>query len=147
MFDKTKFKKEKTGNQVVYTYEESDVFTNGSGIDLKSMKAVEDYRSRYLKHAAEIASELAKETLQKDKKIDNVLVEVPFSTNDRGGVTIKIDRSKTFTVRDYKDGTKKGEITKSTMSIAVKDPYAKVSKKYIKSLEAELTDLLVKEND
>lgn len=147
MFDKSKFKREKTGNQVVFTYEESDAFTKGGDIDVKTLKAVEDYRSKYLKHATEIASELAKETMQKDKKIENVIVEVPFSTNERGGATIKVDRSKTFAVRDYTDGKKTGEVTKSVISVAVKDPYAKVSKKYIKTLAAELTELLVKEND
>lgn len=142
MFDKSKFTKETTGNQVVFTYEDKEAFTKGSSLDLKTLKAVEDYKSKYLKSLAEVSSELAKDTMGKNKKIDSISVNVPFSTSERGSARADVFRSKTFT------GIKgEGTYTHSKVNIVVKDPYSKVSKKYIKDMETELTSLLVKEND
>lgn len=141
MFDKSKFKKETVGNQVTFTYEEKDTFVKNAGVDHKVLKQVEDYKQNYLKELTTVSSELAKDVMVKDKKIESVVVEAPWSTSERGGVEIVVDRSKTFT-----GGPKgNGNVTKSKISINVSDPYSKVSKKYIKDLEADLTKLLIKE--
>ena len=138
MFDKSKLTKEVLDKQIVYTYEDKDVFKNGTDISAKTLKAVEDYRNEYLEKATDFAKVEAEAEMQKNKKIEKAVFNFPFSTSARGELNINIDRSKTY------PGMNGGDpVTKSKITVVVKDPYNKVSKKYIKDLEDELTKTLL----
>lgn len=139
MFDKAKFKREKVGNQVTFKYEDDSVYTSKSEIDVDTLKKVEDYRNRYAKAATTIAAELAKDTMQKEKDVDKVVLEAPFTTSAKGGIEVTVDRSKTFPGVNGKE-----PVTKSKITTIITDPYCKVSKKYVKDLEADLTKVLLK---
>jgi hypothetical protein len=138
MFDKSKLTKEVLDKQIVYTYEDKDVFKNGTDISAKTLKAVEDYRNEYLEKATDFAKVEAEAEMKKNKKIEKAVFNFPFSTSARGELNINIDRSKTY------PGMNGGDpVTKSKITVVVKDPYNKVSKKYIKDLEDELTKTLL----
>lgn len=138
MFDKSKLKKEVLDKQVVYTYEDKDVYKNSTEITAKTLKAVEDYRNEYLEKATDFAKEEAESEMKKNKKIEKAVFNFPFSTSARGELTVNVDRSKTYPGMNGSEPT-----TKSKITVVVKDPYNKVSKKHIKSLEEELTKTLL----
>lgn len=138
MFENSKLSKEVLNNQLVVSYEDKDVFKKGTDIPAKTLKAVEDYRSSYLEKATEFISKYAESELKKDKKIEKVVAQLPFSTSGRGFVTINVDRKKTFPGVNGAPAT-----TKSKISVVVKDPYIKVSKSYVKNLEEGLTKTLL----
>lgn len=138
MFDKSKLQKEVLDKQVVYTYEDKDVFKNGTDITAKTLKAVEDYRNEYLEKATDFAKAEAESEMKKNKKIEKAVFNFPFSTSARGELNINIDRSKTYPGMNGSE-----PVTKSKITVVVKDPYNKVSKKHVKDLEDELTKTLL----
>lgn len=138
MFDKSKLTKEVLDKQVVYTYEDKDVFKNGTEITAKTLKAVEDYRNEYLEKATDFAKAEAESEMKKNKKIEKAVFNFPFSTSARGELNINVDRSKTYPGMNGSD-----PVTKSKITVVVKDPYNKVSKKHIRELEDELTQKLL----
>lgn len=140
-FDKSKLASSKVGNIVTLNYTDADVFESGTEISAKNIKEVEDYRKEYIDKAAEFASKYAKDLMVKDKGVDKVVFNMPFSTSKKGTLDISINRSKTFKNIKDKSGP---DIVKSKIIIAVKDPFSKGTEKTIKALEAELTSALVK---
>ena len=138
-FDKSKIKTTKANGVITLTYEDDDVYKNGTDITFKALKEADSYRSEYLKKATEFAAEQAKSELKRDKTIEKVIVNSPYTTSARGQASVIVDRSKTFKgIGDNPD------VTKSKVTIAVKDPLNKVSKPTIAALEKELTALLLK---
>lgn len=138
MFDKSKLKKEILDKQLVYTYEDDDAYKKGSEISAKTLKAVEDYRNEYLEKAVDLVAAEAEKEMKKNSSIEKVVAQFPFTTSQRGVLNINVDRSKTF------QGVGDAEpVTKSKISVFVKDPFNKVSKKHIRELEDGLTKTLL----
>ena len=138
-FDKSKLKSQKTGDVITLTYEDENAYKNGTDIPFKTLKEVDDYRADYLKAVTAFSAEEAKETLKKDKTASKVIVQFPYTSFKRGEANIIVDRSKTFPGIGDRES-----VTKSKITVVVKDPLNKVPKSTIHSLEADLTAILVK---
>ena len=139
IFDKSKFEETKVDDVVTLNYKDEDAFKNGTDIKFSVLKEVESYRNKYIEDATVLASEESKRLMAKDKSINKVVVQYPFSTSKRGFVDVSVDRSKTYHIDKEKD-----PVIKSKVTVAVKDQLAKVSKSKIKDLETELTAALLK---
>lgn len=142
MFDKSKFESTKVDKVLNLTYEDRDAFTKGSGIPAKTMKEVYDYQHKYIEEATAMAAEVAKANLKKDKSIEKVVVNYPYSTKKDGKVDVTV-----FREREFRNnfGDKKGEIIrKPSISVAVDDPLTNVSKKKIHDLVDDLIAALNK---
>lgn len=138
MFEKSKFQEEQLNNELVLTYEDKNAFTAGTDIPTKTLKAVEDYRNDYIEKAIETAAQIGKEKLKKNNKIERVLFKLPYTTSARGFIDIGVDRSKTFHGVNGKPS-----VTKSKLTVVVKDPVNKASKKRIRDFEEDLTKSLL----
>lgn len=135
MLDQTSFDRAVAGNTLTLTCKDADSFKNGTDIDIKTIKKVEAYRNEYIEKATNIAQEKATEELKKNKNIERVVVEFPFTTNARGHCNVVVDREKTFHVPGEKDENK--TITRPNITVSVKDPSSKMSKTKIKELQAK----------
>lgn len=135
MLDQTSFDRAVAGNTLTLTCKDADAFKNGTDIDIKTIKKVEAYRNEYIEKATNIAQEKATEELKKNKNIERVVVEFPFTTNARGHCNVVVDREKTFHVPGEKDENK--TITRPNITVSVKDPSSKMSKTKIKELQAK----------
>lgn len=139
MFDKSKFESTEVNGVVNLTYNDENVFKNGTDIPFKTMKEIDDYRAQYLDNATHLAAQQAEEIMKKNGKINKVTVSFPYTTSKRGTVDISVDRSKTFQGMNGSD-----PVTKSKVTVVVTDPVNKVSKSRIKELETDLTKVLLK---
>ena len=139
IFDKTKFESATVDGVVTLSYKDDKAFGTGTELTHKQLKEAADYAHTYIEKATEVAAEVAKETMEKDDKINKVIVDYPYSVSKRGELTVAIDRSKTYTIPNSDE-----TVTKSAIKVAVKDPITKISKPRIKDLEAELTAALVR---
>lgn len=138
MFDSSKFESNKIGSVLTLKYTDKDAFKNGTDIPFKTLKEVANYQSSYLKEATELAASEAKKQLEKDKSLEKVTFEFPYTVSANGGININVDRSKTF------PGINGGDpVTKSKITVVTKDPVNKVSKARIRELEADLTKTLL----
>jgi hypothetical protein len=140
IFDKSKFTRTEVEGVVTLKYDDEKAFIAGTEIDEATLKKVGDYVSSYTEAAASVAGELAKEEMLKHKTTERVLVHYPYTTSKRGAVDVTVDRSKTYPAMT--EGA--DPVTKSAMRVIVTDPYAKVGKTFIKSIEADLTAALLK---
>lgn len=112
-----------------------------AGITQDEIKKVDHFKEGYLKAAAKAGAEKSESIMKEDESINKVIVNFPYSTSAKGNVDIVGNRSVTNTY-DI-PGVGKGESTKSTIRVNVTDPALKVSKGYIKSLEAAMTASLL----
>lgn len=144
-FDKSNLSSTKVGNVVTLQYTDENVFKNGTDISFKTLKEVDDYKSQYIEQATEFAAKHAKDTMLKDKSIEKVIFEIPFSTSKRGELSVVVDRSKTYQgMLDPKTNKQLPPTTKSKITVNVKEPTLKVNKNSVKALESELTAALIK---
>lgn len=139
LFEKSKFESTEVNDIVNLTYSDEDAFKNGTDIPMKVMKEVDAYRAKYLEEATELASAEAKAIMQKNSKINKVVVSFPYTTSKRGKYDITVDRSKTYPGVNGSD-----PVTKSKITGVVTDPINKISKPFVRGLEAELTKVLIK---
>ncbi len=138
-FDKSKFKSETNNGVITLTYEDKDIFKNGTDIPLETIENVEKYRSSYIKSVTEEAAERAKDALLANESATRVFVNFPFSSSKKGMVSVKVDKEKHFRgINGHPD------TSKSKIDTIVLDPLEKVSKSTIKALEDELTSILLK---
>lgn len=139
MFDKTKFKSTKVDGVVTLTYEDKDAFKSGTEIPVDTLKEVHAYHKSYTAEAATMAAELGKDTMKKDKSIDKVVVEFPYTIAHNGELTVSVHREKEYKNRFTKDG--EVEIIKQpAITVVAKDPAGKLSKPLVKKLVEELNN-------
>lgn len=137
--DPSKFTRTQLDGVTTLKYDDEEVFVSTSGVEPSVLKQVFEHISNYTEACATVAAEAARVEMETDKTVDRVIAEFPYTTSKRGGVSATVDRSHTYPgIGDAPD------VTKSTLRLTVTDPYAKVSKTYIKGLEAELTAALLK---
>jgi len=137
-FGISSFEKSNVEGTVTLTCKDENVFKDQSGIDWDLMKKYDKYKDDYLTKAAEFSANQAKEIMLEDKKVNKVIVQLPFTTSKRGSVDVAVDREKTYPGMNGAPA-----VTKSAVKLVVVDPYMKVSKPYIKGLEAELTKAIL----
>lgn len=136
MFDKSKFEATKVDKVLNLRYGDRDAFIKGSDIPKKTMKEVYDYQHKYIEEATNMAAQVAKEGLKKDKNIEKVVVNFPYATAEKSKVDVTVYRE-----REFKNnfGDNKGEIIrKPSISVAVDDVMTNVSKKKIHDLVDDL---------
>lgn len=137
MFDKNKF--ENTGKEngiLSFKYEDRDAFEKGAPVPVKTLKEVHKYSKAYVEEATNVATELAKENFKKDKSLNKVIVNVPYSTSAHGHANITVTREKEYVNR--LNGNNE-VIRKSAIQVVVKDPAAEVPKSKIHELVDDLT--------
>lgn len=139
LFDKSKFEKSEVNDIVNLSYGDEDAFKNGTDIPFKVLKEADTYRAQYLEEATELAAKEAKSIMEKNSKINKVVVSFPYSTSKRGSYDVTVDRSKTYGGMNGAD-----PVTKSKITGVVTDPINKVSKSRVREIEAELTKVLIK---
>jgi len=132
------FTVEKVGEVATLTYTDTDAFKNGTEIPMSEMKKVFDYAHEFIEKATEKAATESTTIMEKDKKINKVIVSYPYGMSKRGEIGITAKRSQTF--KSPADGS---ESTKSTLTVAVHDPLSKVSKAKVKALSATMTASLL----
>lgn len=141
MFDNKKFKATKVDGVMSVVYEDENAYKNGTEIPFKTLKEVAAYQSQYVLDATTAAVDYAKKEMKKDKSIDKVNVEFPYSVSKHGKVTVDIDREKQYR------NTLKGDgeiISKPAISVKVKDPSQKVSKPKISAMVDDLIETFSK---
>jgi len=136
--DAEKFEVSKTEGIATVKYNDENAFYEGTELSKKVIKEVFDHAHSYIEEATKTAAEQSTKIMSKDKDIDKVVVEYPYGVSKRGQLNVVAKRSQTFT--SPADGT---EITKSTLSVTVKDPLTKVSKSKIQDLTKEMTATLL----
>lgn len=138
-FDKSKLKIEKVNNVINATYEDEDIYKKGTDINLKTLKAVDDYRAEYVGKALEFAADEAGKMFKSkgNEKVEKILYNFPFGLYKRDSIDISVDKEKTF--RSPTDGK---EVTKPSIGIKVNDHSLKVSSMSRKALEDNLKSIL-----
>lgn len=139
-FDPSKFETVITGNIANITYADDDAYIKGTDIPLAQLKAVAEYDSAYAKAFTDTVAEVAKTTMVDDSSISRIIATAPYSVSKRGSIDVKVDREKTFR-NPLPGGT---DITKTAISVVTTIPQHTVPKSHVRSLEAMLTELLVK---
>lgn len=137
------FETQVAGKTATMVYKDEDAYKHNTDIPFTQLKASDSYRNEYIEKATEEATKVAKKELEKNKSLDNVTVEFPFSTSKRGNVTVNVERSHTYHIPNPEPG-KPDSVTKSVVKVAVKDPANKMSKSKVKELEEDLTKALLK---
>lgn len=123
-FDVSKFTRiEHDKKGVIYKYDDTTAFTKGTDIPLKTLQEVEKYRGGYTEDATTCATELAEKVFSKEKDLEKITVQFPYSTYQRGHVDVATDRTTKSTVPGKPD-----KIAKVGVKVKVVDPFAKVSK-------------------
>ena len=137
-FDPKKFEVSKADGVATVTYGDKEAFFEGTEISKKVLKEVFDYENEYIAATNVVSAKQATELMKKDKGVNEVIVEFPFSPSARGKVNVIAQRSQTF--RSPKDGS---EVTKSTLRTVVKNPYLKMTKSKVQELTAAMTETLL----
>ena len=137
-FDEGKFDVTKTNGVATVTYGDKEAFFEGTEISKKVLKEVFDYENDYIMATNVSSAKQATELMEKDKDINEVIVEFPFSPSARGKVNVIAQRSQTF--RSPKDGS---EVIKSTLRTVVKNPFQKLSKSKVQDLTKAMTETLL----
>lgn len=134
-FDSSKFTRiehEKKG--VIFKYDDPNAFKKGGDIPLETLKEVEKYRGEYAEDAVTCATELADDIFSKEKNLEKITVQFPYSTYQKGRVNVEIDRTTKATIPG-----KEEKLAKVGVRVNVVDPFAKVSKdNVIKVCESKL---------
>ena len=102
------------------------------GLTKKMVKEVEKHQADYITAATAAVTELAGDTMAKNKSIDKVVADLPFAVG-RGKMDVKVERE-----RIYKDPQTGNEIRKPNIVTAVKFAGTKVPKSIMSELKSEL---------
>lgn len=122
---------------VTLKYDDAAAFKNGTDIDAATLKAVATYGQQYVKATTTLAANEAQKLMEGNKDVSKVIVQFPYTVSSNGNLDVTVNRSKT-----YPGMNGAPDVTKSTINVAVKDPYAKI-KSTVKDLEKELTAALL----
>jgi hypothetical protein len=137
--DVTKFDRTEIDGIVTLKYTDEEAFVSTTDVDEATLKKVFNHISDYTEACTTAAANAAKTEMENNPSVNRVIAEFPYTTSKRGGASVTVDRSHTYPgIGDAPD------VTKSTIRVAITDPYAKVGKTFIKGLEAELTAALLK---
>lgn len=140
MFDKKLFKSTKVDGVLSVKYDDKEAYGKGTDIPLETLEQVSEYNSKYALEATEAAVAYSKSQLKKDEEVNKVIVEFPYSTSEKGELTVTVDREKTF-----RNPQKEGEtITRPAIAVKVKEPAVILSKSKIASMVDDLSEALSK---
>lgn len=139
-FDSSKFTRiEHDKKGVIFKYDDAKAYTEGTDISLKTLQEVEKYRGQYTEDAVTCSAELADKIFSKEKDLEKITVQFPFSTYQRGHIDVEIDRTTKATVPG-----KDEKIPKVGIRTKVVDPFAKPSKdNVVKVCEAKLNKYIL----
>lgn len=114
-----------------------NAYKENVGIEMSTIKKVEEANSGYVESCLTTAADYALEQFKADSELQQVNAVFPFTTSKRGNVTVTTHRSKEFT--NLKDGSK---IVTATVQVAVKAPFLKPSSTVIKDKKDMLNSAL-----
>lgn len=137
-FNEENFEVNKTEGVATVTYSDDKAFMDGTEIANKDVKAVFDYANDYIEAGTNAAATKAETIMTEDTDINSVNVMLPYGVSKRGEIAVKAKREHT-----YPGMNGRPDVTKSTLTVAVKDPLTKMSKTKLKALEADMTSKLL----
>ena len=133
------FDRSEVNGVVTLTYTDREVYGAGCELDKDVIKKLQDYDASYLSTATELAATKAEELMKKEKGVNKVIVDFPFTTNKKSGqAVVTSTRSK-----DVRVPASDRVITRSDVSLSVKDPYNKVTSSLIDTLQDKMTATLL----
>lgn len=133
------FERSEVNGVVTLSYTDRDVYGAGCELDKDAIKKLQDYDASYLATATELAAAKAEALMKKEKGVNKVIVDFPFTTNKKSGqAVITSSRSKEIRVP-----ASDRVITRSDVTLSVKDPYNKVTSSLIDSLQEKMTATLL----
>lgn len=137
IFDKSNFEVSTENGVSTFNFKDKDAYKNGTDIPFKVLKQVGDYNAEYVREATELSFELSKEHGKKNKNVDKMIFNYPYSSSGRGNIAIEVLRNKEVRLPST------GElVTRSDMKVIVKDPNSKFPKATLKDLNKQLTEVL-----
>ena len=134
-------KQTEEGGIAKYSYEDRDAYyaaAKEKGISKDDIKKVAIFNSDYITSASVAVGNFGEKALQANKKLDKVIVDMPFGRTAYDSVTVTVDRSKTYPGVGGSEPT-----TKSKISTNVKDGSHYYHKETIKELETAMTKKLL----
>jgi len=136
--DAKKFKVEKAGNTATLVYEDDAAFYADTELPKTEIQRVFKHASEYVTDCATVAADVATKLMAKDKKIDEVIMTMPYGVSKRGNVTARAKRTVTFPgIGDNPS------VTRSDIRISVRDPLTKTPRSKLKELQAKMTEQLL----
>lgn len=132
------FERSEVNGVVTLTYSDRDVYGVGCELDKKTIEKLQAYDVNYLTSATELAAGKAEDIMKKEKGVNKVIVDFPYTTNKLGHAVVAATRSK-----DIRVPASDKIITRSDVTLSVKDPYNKVSSKVIETLQDKMTATLL----
>ena len=109
-------------------------FEGGIGV----IKKVADYNKEFVEDAVARATDIAATKFKADSKLNAVTFSTPYGTSSRGSINVGVKRRVKYGI----PGSDK-EITKSAVTVSVKDPGSAMGKKSIRNLANKLTEQFV----
>jgi len=117
---------------------DENLYLADTDISKQTFKDVADHNAKYIETVMTAAKESATALMEKDKSVDKVFVQTPYTVSKRGALDVEIKRSHTYPGMNGAPA-----VTKSTMKVKVTDPFAKPVKSTLKGLESEMTKALL----
>ena len=136
--NKKELKVETVDGVATITCDNEDQYYEGTDLTKAVIKEVYEHSSKYIEDATTVVSQKAQELMEKDKGINTVIATLPYGVSKRGSLGINVKRTHT-----YPGINGNSDVTKSVISVAVKDPLSKLAKSKVKALEANLTAALL----
>ena len=103
-----------------------------------AIKKVADYNKKYTEDAVARAADMAATKFKADPNLDAVTFSTPYGTSSRGSIGVNIRRRVKYGVPDSDK-----EITKSAITVRVKDPASGIGKKSIRDMANKLTEQFI----
>jgi len=135
---KIEFNKEVNEGIATLVAKDQNMFMADTEISKQTFKDVAEHNAKYIETVMTAASNEATTIMAKDKSIDKVLVQAPYTVSKRGSLDVELKRSHTYPGMNGAPA-----VTKSTMKVKVTDPYSKPVKSALKGLESEMTKALL----
>ena len=130
------------GALATVTYDDKKAYEDSlkeAGIDVKVAKELAVHNTAYLTGAMTTAGDLAKEIFGKNKEVNDIAFNFPFGVTPYSKGDIKAARQKSYPIPG-----KDTVVTKSKLTLAVKESSHHVKKSVVSEIEAELTALFCK---
>jgi hypothetical protein len=139
MFTKENFEVTKSDGVATVQCTNENAFYDGTDIPKETIKDVYKYAGEYVSKASDAATEQIIDIMQKDSKIESVVVNLPYGISKRGNICIQSKRSHTYPgIGDNPD------VTKSTYKVVVTDPLPTLGKGRIKAASNLITEAVIK---
>lgn len=115
-------------------------FTSNTDIPAATLKQVHDYKHAYTTAAVDHSCQAAEQILDANKDVKKVIVETPYTVSKRGGITVNVDRVKTFP----NPQDKANPYVRTGVSVVAEDPSSAAASSVVNTWKQNLTAKYVK---